>query len=131
MDRDILAWLKVASAVAATIWRETPVLVQILCVVMLADIVTGMVAAGIERRLSSTVSLRGIARKSVVLILVGVAYLIGGHTGLPIAEPVVGFYIMHEGLSVLENAARIGVPVPEALRQAFDRFGGKRDDQHA
>ena len=86
------------------------------------DYVTGVLAAGMQHKLSSNVGFRGIAKKLVVFVLVGVAHVIDqqflGQTAV-LRDAVILFFCANEGLSILENADTIGVPIPEKLRELF------------
>lgn len=94
------------------------------------DYITGVMCAVSDRKLSSAVGFRGIARKVLIFLLVGIAnildvYVIGEASVLRTA--VIFFYISNEGVSLTENAAHLGLPVPEkmkaVLEQLHDRDG--------
>jgi toxin secretion/phage lysis holin len=96
-----------------------------------ADYATGVLLALSERRLSSEAGARGIGKKVAILALVGVghladAYLLGGD-GAALRTAVVFFYLANEGLSLVENAAALGLPVPDALKGALAQIKGKAD----
>jgi len=102
-----------------------------LVVMMVLDYVTGVICAVFDKTLSSAVGFRGIVKKVVILMLVGVANILDVHViggGSALRGVVIGFYISNEGLSLLENAAHIGLPVPEKLKavlaQLHDREKG-------
>lgn len=97
-------------------------MVQILIALMALDIATGLLAGFAGRRLSSEVSFRGMAKKTTVLLLVATAAIIEPHVGLPVADAVAGFYCAHELLSIIENAAESGLPVPQILRDALAKL---------
>ena len=106
-----------------------------LVVMMVLDYVTGVICAVFDKTLSSAVGFRGIVKKVVVLMLVGVANILDVHViggGSALRGVVIGFYISNEGLSLLENAAHIGLPVPEKLKavlaQLHDREKGGGGD---
>lgn len=87
-----------------------------------ADYVSGVLAAIAHRELSSEVGFKGIARKILIFTLVGLAhlldaYLLQGSDALRMA--VIFFYISNEGISLLENATRLGLPVPPEIQQAL------------
>lgn len=99
-----------------------------LIVCVSADYITGVVAAYINKELSSTVGFKGLLKKILIFIIVAVAhtidkYVIGAGTALRTA--VVCYYISNEGLSLLENTGRIGVPLPQALKDALEQLNGK------
>lgn len=86
------------------------------------DYATGVVAAYITGSLSSTVGFTGIARKVMIFALVGVANILDvhvlGEAGI-LRTATIFFYLANEGLSIVENATRIGLPVPDKLRDAL------------
>ena len=93
-----------------------------LLVFMTLDYLTGMMCAVVDRKLSSAVGFRGIFKKVLILLLVGVANIVDIHvvgTGSALRGAVVCFYLANEGLSLLENTAHIGLPVPEPLKNAL------------
>lgn len=118
--------LQTLGALLAAWWGGLPLLVQVLIGVMLLDILSGVLAAYITNTLDSRVSFRGMAKKALALVLVGVAAWIEPAVGIPLASAVAGFYTVHELLSILENATIAGLPVPDVLRDALARVpGGK------
>ena len=93
-----------------------------------ADYLTGVMCAGSDRKLSSNVGFKGICRKVLIFLLVGIANILDVHvigTGSVLRTAVIFFYISNEGVSLLENAAHLGLPVPEkikaVLKQLHDR----------
>ncbi|GIV73542.1 MAG: hypothetical protein KatS3mg049_2098 [Caldilinea sp.] len=84
----------------------------------------GFLAAYVTQRLSSQVSFRGMAKKALVLLLVGAAAALTPVVGAPLADAVAGFYVVHEIVSIIENAAVAGLPVPQVLRDALARVPG-------
>ena len=109
-----------------------------LLVLMTLDYITGVMCAIVDKRLSSAVGFKGIMKKCVVLMLVGVANIIDVHvvgTGSALRGAVICFYMSNEGLSLLENAAYIGLPIPDKLREILeqlhdrDKKEGKETDQ--
>lgn len=90
-----------------------------LIVCMVVDYITGFMVAIIEKKLSSEVGFRGIFRKVCILMLVGVANLVDVNVigqGAILRTAVIFFYISNEGVSILENAGKLGLPIPERLR---------------
>ena len=93
-----------------------------LIVFMVLDYISGVMCAVLDKKLSSAVGFRGIFKKVLILILVGVANIVDVHvvgTGSVLRTSVICFYLSNEGLSLLENAAYIGLPVPEPLKNAL------------
>ena len=84
--------------------------------------------AVIDKKLSSAVGFRGICKKVLILMLVGVAHIIDLHvvgTGSALRGAVICFYMSNEGLSLLENAAHIGLPIPDKLRDILAQLHDK------
>ena len=92
------------------------------------DYITGVMCAIIDRKLSSAVGFKGIFRKVLIFLLVGIANIIDVQvigTGAVLRTAVIFFYISNEGVSLLENAGHLGLPIPEkiktVLEQLYDR----------
>lgn len=103
------------------------VMLQILLAFAIFDYVTGLLASGVEGKLSSKVGFRGIVKKVMIFCLVAVGHLadkaIGD--GSLIQTTVIFFYLGNELLSILENAGRTGLPVPDAIKNAVQILKGK------
>lgn len=90
-----------------------------LAVFMLFDYITGVVNAACNHTVSSATGFKGIFKKIIILVLVGVCHLLDVHiigNGSALRSMAGVFYIANEGISILENAAALGVPIPEKLR---------------
>jgi len=86
---------------------------------IVVDYATGFMCAIIDKKLSSNVGFRGIFKKVMILVLVGVAHALDHHiigSGGAIRTMVIFFYMSNEGISIMENASRIGLPIPEGLK---------------
>ena len=97
---------------------------------MAVDYVTGVMCAVADRKLSSAVGFKGICKKVLILMLVGVANVIDVHivgTGSALRGAVICFYLANEGLSMTENATHLGLPIPEPLKNALVQLHGKSD----
>ena len=102
-----------------------------LIVFMALDYITGLMGAILDRTLSSAIGFRGIFKKVLILMLVGIANVVDVHvvgTGSALRGAVICFYLSNEGLSLLENAAYIGLPVPERLREVLAQLH-RRDEK--
>jgi len=102
-------------------------LLGVLLAFVVMDYLSGMVAAGIEGSLCSSVGLRGIARKVFIFGMVAVAHLVDtaiadGHV---FRDATIFFYLANELLSIVENSGRIGLPVPDVIKQAVGVLKGK------
>ena len=109
-----------------------------LLVLMALDYITGVMCAIVDKKLSSAVGFKGICKKCVILMLVGVANIIDLHvvgTGSALRGAVICFYMSNEGLSLLENAAYIGLPIPDKLKDILEQLHDRdrkeeKDDQN-
>ena len=92
---------------------------------VIADYVTGVMCAVSDKRLSSEVGFKGICRKVLIFVLVGMANILDMHvigTGCVLRTAVLFFYISNEGVSVLENAGHLGLPVPAKLLDVLEQL---------
>ena len=99
------------------------------------DYITGIMCAVVDKKLSSAVGFKGIFRKVLIFALVGIANIIDIHVlgeGSVLRTAVIFFYLSNEGVSLLENAAHLGLPVPQKLKdvleQLHEREGGKDNE---
>ncbi|MCM2532555.1 phage holin family protein [Neobacillus pocheonensis] len=103
-------------------------MLQILITFSVIDYVTGLLASGIEGRLSSKVGFKGIGKKITIFCLVAVGHLadkaIGGY-GQIVTDTIFFFYLGNELLSILENAGRTGLPIPQQLKDMVEVLKGK------
>ena len=109
-------------------------LIHALITLALIDYITGIFKGGKKKNLSSRIGFDGIKRKITMFLLVGVANildkeLIGDFTGSQelLRNLVIFFYLANEGLSILENAIEIGLPVPEIMKNKLLEFRHKSD----
>lgn len=89
------------------------------------DYLTGIMASILAQKLSSEVGFRGIFKKVLTFVLVGVAHIIDFYiigSGSAIRTAVIFFYISNEGISILENTAKIGLPIPERLKNVLEQL---------
>ena len=96
-----------------------------LIVLMALDYISGVMCAIEDKKLSSAVGFKGIMKKCLILMLVGVANILDVNvvgTGAVLRGAVICFYLSNEGLSLLENAAYLGLPVPEKLKEVLSQL---------
>ena len=92
---------------------------------MAIDYITGLMCAVADNKLSSAVGFKGICKKVLIILLVGVAHIVDLHvvgTGNALRGAVVCFYLSNEGVSLLENAAHLGLPIPEKLKSVLEQL---------
>lgn len=96
-----------------------------LLALVICDYITGVLCAIADKKLSSDVGFKGICRKILIFIMIGMANVIDvnvlGEPGV-LRTAAIFFYIFNEGLSLLENSAYLGLPVPDSLRQVLEQL---------
>ena len=106
------------------------IIALILFVVM--DYITGIMCAIADKKLSSEVGFKGICRKVIIFMLVGIANIIDVEvikTGSVLRTAVIFFYLSNEGISLLENAGHLGLPIPEKLKLVLEQLHDKGDSE--
>lgn len=96
------------------------------------DYVTGLMCAVLEKKLSSEVGFRGIFKKVLIFSLVAIGHIIDQSVigeGSVIRTAVIFFYLSNEGISIIENTARIGLPVPQKLKDILEQLHNKSDKE--
>jgi toxin secretion/phage lysis holin len=103
------------------------VLLQVLLALAVIDYITGLLASGVEGKLSSKIGFRGIAKKLMIFFLVAVGHLIDKMIGdgSMVQNAIIFFYAGNELLSITENAGRIGLPVPQQIKNTVQVLKGK------
>lgn len=94
------------------------------------DYVTGVMCAVADHALSSAVGFKGICRKVLIFMLVGIGHILDVHvvgTGSALRTAVICFYFSNEGVSLLENASHLGLPVPEKLKNVLEQLHSRSD----
>lgn len=101
-----------------------------LLVFAVLDYVTGVMCAIADHELSSAVGFKGICRKVLIFMLVGIGHILDVHvvgTGSALRTAVICFYLSNEGVSLLENASRLGLPVPDKLKAILQQLHGRAE----
>lgn len=96
------------------------------------DYITGVMCAINDKTLSSEVGFRGICRKVLIFLLVGIANILDVQvigTGSVLRTAVIFFYISNEGVSLLENAAHLGLPVPEKIKNVLEQLHDRSESE--
>ncbi len=92
---------------------------------VVADYLTGVMCAIADKKLSSEVGFKGICRKVLIFILVGIANILDVQvigTGSVLRTAIIFFYISNEGVSLLENAGHLGLPYPDKLKAVLEQL---------
>ncbi len=100
-------------------------ILQALIALVVIDYLTGILAAFFEKSLNSSIGYRGICKKICIFLMVALANILDSTGGLGdpwVRTCVIMFFIANESLSALENAGRVGVPLPEPLIAALEKI---------
>lgn len=100
-------------------------LLYALIVFAVIDYITGVMCAINDRTLSSEVGFKGICRKVLIFLLVGIGHILDMNvigTGSVLRTAVIFFYVSNEGVSLLENAAHLGLPVPQKIKGVLEQL---------
>ena len=100
------------------------------------DYITGVMCAITDKKLSSSVGFKGICRKVLIFTLVGIGNIVDVYVlgqGGVLRTAVIFFYLSNEGVSILENSAHLGLPIPEKLKEVLEQLHnrGGNDDESA
>lgn len=96
------------------------------------DYITGLMCAVLDKKLSSEVGFRGIFKKVLIFSLVAIGHIIDKNVigdGSVIRTAVIFFYLSNEGISILENAVHIGLPVPQKLKDILEQLHNRSDKE--
>ena len=102
------------------------------------DYVTGVMCAIVEKKLSSEIGFRGIFKKVTIFAMVAVGHMVDTHiigtSGVvgdysAVRTAIIFFYIANEGLSLIENSSRLGLPIPKKLKDALAQLRGKDEEK--
>lgn len=95
------------------------------------DYITGVLAAIYTKQLSSEAGFKGIAKKVIIFLLVGIGNIIDMQilkTGAVLRTAIIFFYLSNEGISIIENAARLELPIPEKLIRILEQIKDDKED---
>lgn len=95
------------------------------------DYITGVMCAAVDRKLSSEVGFKGICRKVLIFLLVGIANILDVQvigTGSVLRTAIIFFYISNEGVSLLENAAHLGLPILEKMKGILEQLHDRAEE---
>ena len=125
---DIRLWSASIGAVLGNFIGGNDGLLYALIVFVIVDYITGVLCAVVEKNLASSIGFRGIFQKVMIFLLVGIANVLDTKilgAGAMLRSAVIFFYVANEGISIMENAGRMGLPVPEKLKGVFRQLHDK------
>lgn len=95
---------------------------------MVIDYCSGIMCAIVKKDLDSSVGFKGILKKVMILLLVGVSNLLGQSTGIEgLRYIVISFYLANEGISIIENASILGLPIPQKIKDVLEQLKTDND----
>lgn len=107
-------------------------MVYALIAFVIIDYLTGVLCAVVDKKLSSEVGFKGICKKVLIFVMVGVGNIIDVHVlgeqGI-LRTAIIFFYISNEGLSLLENAAHLGLPIPKKLKAVLEQLHDRAEKE--
>ena len=95
------------------------------------DYLTGIMCAIVDKKLSSAVGFKGIFKKGLIFVLVGIANILDVQVignGSVLRTAVIFFYISNEGISLLENASHLGLPIPAPIRNVLQQLHDRAEE---
>ena len=126
--------LRIAAAgiggIVTYIWGPWDALIVALVAMVIIDYITGVIKAAVQGKLSSAVGFRGLLKKVAIFLLVAVGVMVDRvipATNEAVRSAVIFFYIANEGLSILENAGELGLPLPAALKKSLEKMQDKEE----
>lgn len=133
------SFLKMLSAfvcgLAGLLWGQLDGLLIALIAFICLDYISGLIVGAVQHRLNSQTSFIGLAKKALILIIVAVAHIIDsqvlGGSASVFRSAACGLYIANEGLSILENAGKLGLPMPKKLRNVLEQLRDKSEEDDA
>ena len=134
--KEIWNWIQLAlSAVGGALgwfFGGMDGLIYALLVFVIADYITGVMCAIADKNLSSEVGFKGICKKVLIFVMVGIGhimdtYLIGN--GEVLRTAVIFFYCSNEGVSMLENAGHLGLPIPAKLKEVLEQLHDRSEKE--
>ena len=103
-----------------------------LVVFVSVDYITGVMCAIEDKKLDSGVGFKGICKKVIIFMLVGIGHVLDTHvigTGSVLRTAIIFFYLSNEGVSLLENAAHLGLPIPEKLKDVLEQLHDRAEKE--
>lgn len=126
--------LRIAAAgiggIVTYIWGPWDALIVALVAMVIIDYITGVIKAAVQGKLSSAVGFRWLLKKVAIFLLVAVGVMVDRvipATNEAVRSAVIFFYIANEGLSILENAGELGLPLPAALKKSLEKMQDKEE----
>lgn len=121
-----------ACGLAGFLWGELDGLLIALIAFICLDYITGIIVGAAQHKLNSQISFTGLCRKALILVIVAVSHIIDtqilGGTSSVFRSATCGLYIANEGMSILENAGKLGMPMPKKLKNVLEQLRDKNEN---
>jgi toxin secretion/phage lysis holin len=107
-------------------------LLYVLLLFVVVDYITGVICAIVDKKLSSEIGFKGIFKKVLIFVMVAIGHIIDTNiigTGSVLRTAVIFFYLSNEGLSFLENAAHLGLPIPSKLKAVLEQLHDRAEKE--
>ena len=135
MENNIILTFKIICAAiggfCATLWGALDGVMMVLLAFIAIDYITGLMVGIVTKTLNSSTGFKGLAKKVFILLLVLIANILDVHimggSGV-VRGVVIAFYIANEGISILENAGKLGVPYPQKLKEVLEQLKESEDE---
>lgn len=125
----------IVCGISGFLWGNLDGLLSALIAFMAIDYLTGIAVGYVQKSLSSRVGYIGIFKKFLILCVVAVGHILDtrviGSDGSLCRSAVIGFYLANEGLSILENSGKLGLPLPKFLKSALEQLREKSDNKES
>lgn len=124
-DRIFECMAAAAGAVVGFLFGEVTGLFWAMIAFMAVDYVTGVLVAVVNKNLSSEIGFRGLVKKFLILVFVAMGHIVDTYvigSGSALMSAVMLFFIANEGVSIIENAVGLGMPVPKKLREVLEQL---------
>ena len=120
-------------AVIGFLYGEITWLFIAIIALMALDYITGILCGIAAKALSSETGFRGLVKKLMILVIIAVGHLVDNYiigAGSALMTAVILFFAANEGISILENAAKLGLPIPQKLKEILDQLKEKDIDDN-
>lgn len=132
MDKVLNSVIAIIATAFTFLFGDWDTVVIVLIGFMVLDYVTGVLVAYINKKISSKIGLKGLTKKfMIILILIGAVMLdrLMNNGTWMFRTLVCYFYIANEGISLLENAGNLGLPIPDKLKEALEQLQNKESEE--
>jgi toxin secretion/phage lysis holin len=134
MDRIVQIVTSSICAICGFVFGGLDGLLKALIAFIAFDYISGLIVAIVKKELSSAVGFKGILKKVLILIIVGVGnildvYVFNLGDKSVCRSAVIGFFLANEGISILENAGKLGIPLPKKLLDVLKQLKNKEDEE--